>query len=181
MKAFPQLQTSRFTLRQFKESDLEMVYKGLSHPEVIKYYGVSFSSLEETKEQMLWFKNLEKTNTGVWWAICSPDYTTFYGAGGFNNLDAKTKKTEVGFWLLPEHWRKGIMQEVMAVICQFAFTDLSIHRIEGFVDPENKNCKNALNKLGFQYEGTFKESEFKDGKYLDTDIYALIENRRVEK
>ena len=41
---FPTIKTSRFRLRQFTDADLENVFKGLSHPEVIKYYGVSFNS-----------------------------------------------------------------------------------------------------------------------------------------
>ncbi len=57
---FPRIETERFILRQFTENDLENAYKGLSHPEVIAYYGVSFDSLEATKEQIDWFRDLEK-------------------------------------------------------------------------------------------------------------------------
>ena len=69
---FPKIETERFTLRQFTRRDLENVYKGLSHPDVIKYYGISFNSIEATNEQIIWFRNLEKNETGIWWAICSP-------------------------------------------------------------------------------------------------------------
>ena len=79
---FPQITTGRLLLRQFEENDLESVYKGLSDPDIIKYYGVSYQTLEETKEQMKFFEDLEKEGTGIWWAICSLDNTTFYGAGG---------------------------------------------------------------------------------------------------
>jgi len=41
--------TDRFRLRNFVQSDIEDVYKGLSHPEVIKYYGISYTSLEKPK------------------------------------------------------------------------------------------------------------------------------------
>lgn len=59
-KEFPTIKTERLLLRQFADSDLENVFKGLSHPEVIKYYGVSFQTLEATKEQMLFFADLKK-------------------------------------------------------------------------------------------------------------------------
>ena len=43
------LQSNRLLLRPFVESDIENVFKGLSHPDIIKHYGVSYDSLESTK------------------------------------------------------------------------------------------------------------------------------------
>ena len=65
MKAFEFtiIKTERLLLRQFIKSDLENVFKGLSHPDVIKYYGISYTSLEATKTQMQFFADLEKNET----------------------------------------------------------------------------------------------------------------------
>ena len=46
---FPIIKTNNLLLRRFVESDLENVFSGLSDPEVIKYYGVSYNSLFDTK------------------------------------------------------------------------------------------------------------------------------------
>ena len=99
---FAVLHTERFDLRQFVDTDVENVFSGLSDPDVIKYYGVSYDSLEETKKQMIWFANLEKEGTGMWFAVCSLDNKTFYGAGGLNDLSKEHRKAEIGFWLLPD-------------------------------------------------------------------------------
>ncbi|TDP01687.1 GNAT family N-acetyltransferase [Flavobacterium sp. 245] len=171
---FPIIKTERLLLRQFVDSDLENVFKGLSHPNIIKYYGVSFQTLEATKEQMTFFADLEKNETGIWWAVCSADNKTFYGAGGLNNLNKEHKKAEIGFWLISEFWGNGIMKEAMPLICNYGFNNLELHRIEGFVDSENKNCKNAMAKLDFQHEGTMKECEIKNGKFISLDIYAKV-------
>ena len=63
---FPTIKTERILLSQFIESDLENVFIGLSNSDVIKYYGVSFKTLEETKERMIFFADLEKNETGIW-------------------------------------------------------------------------------------------------------------------
>ena len=105
---FPTIQTNRLLLRQFVESDLENVFKGLSDPEIIKFYGVSYKTIEDTKEQMKFFADLEKNETGIWWAVCSLDNATFYGAGGLNSLSKEHKKAEIGFWLLKNYWGQGI-------------------------------------------------------------------------
>jgi len=175
--SFPTIKTERLLLRQFVESDLDNVFKGLSHPDIIKYYGVSFNTLEATKEQMTFFKNLENDGTGIWWAIVSPDQKIFYGAGGFCDLSTVHRKAEIGFWLFPEFWGKGIMKEAMPLICNYGFENLGLHRIEGFVDPENANCKKAMAKLDFQHEGTMKECEIKNGKFISIEIYAKLNDR----
>ena len=112
----PIIKTKRLLLRKFIASDLENVYKGLSDPEIIKYYGVSYKTLEDTEAQMQFFVDLEKEGTGIWWAVCSLDNKTFYGAGGLNSLNKVHKKAEIGFWLLTEFWGQGIMKEVLPII-----------------------------------------------------------------
>lgn len=134
---FPTISTERLLLRQFTQNDLENVFKGLSHPEIIKYYGISYMTLEETREQMKFFADLEKNKTGIWWAICSLDNKTFYGAGGLNSLSKEHLKAEIGFWLLTDFWGQGIMLEAMPLIYRYGFETLGLHRIEGFVETGN--------------------------------------------
>jgi len=173
-RAFPILESDRLLLRQFNLNDLNNVFKGLSHPDIIKYYGISFDSMEATKTQMNWFQDLEKNETGIWWAICSKTDNTFLGAGGLNNLSKENKKAEIGFWLLPDFWGNGFMKEGMELILNYSFDDLNLHRIEGFVEDENKNCKRGLAKLHFVHEGTMRDCEVKNGKLISVDIYSKI-------
>ena len=168
------IQSKRLLLRPFIESDIKSVFKGLSHPDIIKHYGVSFKSLEATKEQMNWFANLEKERTGMWFAVCSQDNKIFYGAGGLNDISKEHKKAEIGFWLLTDFWGKGIMTEAMPLICNYGFNELGLHRIEGFVESDNTNCKKAMAKLDFQHEGTMKDCEIKNGNFISLDIYSKI-------
>lgn len=175
-KDFPIMKTSRLQLRQFTHNDIENVFRGLSHPEIIKYYGVNYQTLEATKEQMEFFTELEKNDTGIWWAVCSLDNETFYGAGGLNSLSKEHKKAEIGFWLISDFWGKGIMTEAMPLIYKYGFEKLGLHRIEGFVDTENTNCKRAMTKLDFCHEGTMRDCEIKDGRFVSLDIYAIVKD-----
>lgn len=168
------IETERFKLRLIEDSDLENVYKGLSDPQIIKYYGVSFTSLEHTKEQMEWFANLEKTGTGRWFAICDKNSNEFMGAIGYNDWSKEHKKAEIGMWLLSDFWGKGTLREVMPVILDYGFNELGLHRVEGFVDHHNSKCKKALDKINFQYEGTMRDCEFKDGVFHSIDVYACL-------
>ncbi len=171
---FPEIRTSNLFLRRFVSDDLENVFRGLSNKDVIRYYGVSYETMESTKEQMTWFEDLEETGKGIWWAVCSPENKIFYGAGGLNSVNNEHKKAEAGFWLLPEFWGQGIIQEAMPLICKYGFENLGLHRIEGFVETDNKKSKRALEKLGFKLEGTMVDCEIKNGKFISLDIYAFL-------
>lgn len=164
------LKTESISLREIESSDINNIFKGLSHPDVIKHYGVNYQTLEATEEQMEWFADSKQH----WFAICSVDGDTFYGAGGLNNISKEHKKAEIGLWLLPKYWGKGIMKQAMPLICNYGFKELHLHRIEGFVEADNKNCKKAMSKLNFTHEGTMSDCEIKNGKYVSVDIYAML-------
>lgn len=174
MNSFPERFTERCLLRQIRPDDQRHIFNGLSHPQVIPYYGVQYSTFEATAEQMKWYADLEAQNTGIWWAICDRLDGTFFGAGGLNGRDAMHQKAEIGLWLLPEHWGKGLMQEVMPVIWNYGFEHMDLHRIEGFVESDNQLCKAAMSRLPFHHEGTMRECEMKQGKRISLEIYALL-------
>ena len=176
---FPDIKSERLRRRQFRPDDIGNGFAGLSDPDVIKYYGISFDSLEATRLQMEWFAGLEKKGTGIWWAVCSPDNNIFFGAGGLNDLSKEHKKAEIGFWLLPRFWGQGIMGEAIPLICNYGFTTLALHRLEGYVDHENTNCKKALVKSDFIYEGTMRDCEIQNEKFISLDIYARLNEKQV--
>lgn len=173
-KKFPILNGTSFILRQINETDIENIYTGLSNKEVIKYYGVSYKSINETEEQMKWFNDLEQTATGIWWAIVNENNSDFYGAIGLNNLNKTHRKAEIGFWLLPNFWGKGIMREALKLVINYAFTDLNLHRIDAMVETENINSKKLLQKLNFSFEGTLVDYEIKNESFISVDIYAKL-------
>lgn len=170
------ISTKRYTLKEIEQSDINNIYKGLSNPEITKYYDVHFSTLEETEEQMEWYRNLKKEEKGIWWGIYNKTNNEFCGAGGFNSLEKQHKKAEIGLWLLKEHWGKGILKEVMPKLFELGFTELNLNRIEGHVVSENAKCKSALEKINFKYEGTMRECEIKNGEKISIDFYSVLKN-----
>jgi len=169
---FPEFKTKKVLLRRFTAADLENVFRGLSDPDVIEFYGVHYDSPEATKKQLAWFEEIENNGTGIWWALSSLDHSKFYGAVGIYFLNKTHKKAEIGFWLLPEFWGKGLMVEIMPFVLEFGFSRMNLRRLECFVESENTKSRKLMGKLNFIYEGTMKDCEIKNGKYISLDIYA---------
>ena len=168
--------TQNYLLKEIEDSDIENIYKGLSDPDITKYYDVHFATLEETKSQMQWYQDLKNKGTGVWWGIYEKTTQQFCGAGGFNNLEKEHQKAEIGLWLLKEYWGKGILKEVMPALFDQGFSKLNLNRIEGFVVNENSKCKAALEKINFTFEGTMRECEIKNGEKISIDIYSILKS-----
>ena len=117
------MQTPEVALREITDSDLPLIFKGLSNPAVTKYYGVSFDSVEETREQMEWYSSQKTSGRGQWWLIMLEGEPV--GAAGYSDLDEEGN-LELGFWLYPEYWGKGIMRSIFPEI---------LKRSKGFSDP----------------------------------------------
>lgn len=179
MFASATIHTDRFLLRQFCSDDLAFVFEGLSHPDVIRYYGVRYARLEETNEQLIWFGELQKNETGIWWVICDQESLFCLGAIGLNDLSKTDQKAEIGFWLLPEHWGKGIIKEVANPICNYAFEKLGLRKIEAMVETENENSRKVLQKLDFDYHKTMENCEIKNDKLISLAIYVKLKHEDI--
>ena len=172
--------SNRFILREIRSEDIHYIHKGLSNPAVTQFYDVHFSTLKDTELQMEWYANLKETGTGIWWLIFDIQTGVFVGAGGYNSLEKTHQKAELSFWLLPEFWGKGIMGEVMPIMINYGFEDLSLNRLEAYVVKGNLKCKSALSKLNFIYEGTMRECELKDDHYISVDFYSMLKKEWIK-
>lgn len=166
--------SGRIQLRPIIAEDKVYIHRGLSHPDVIKHYAVSFPTLEATQEQMDWYAGLERDRTGQWFAIIATENADFCGAIGINNIQQEHRRCELGFWLLPEHWCKGIIREALPLVIHHAFHTLQLHRIVAEVETDNAASGKALVQAGFNHEGTLHECEWKDGRPISLDVFARL-------
>ena len=90
-------------------ADLPHIYRGLSDPEAIAHYGISYDSLTACEAQMAWYADLVRQGTGGWFLIRSQHTDLPMGAIGYNDADPQHRKAELGYWLYPEYWGKGVM------------------------------------------------------------------------
>jgi ribosomal-protein-alanine N-acetyltransferase len=169
---YPSWKTERLFIRPISDNDLMNVYSGLSHPDVIRYYGVSYRTIEDTRKQMEWYKALVNSGRGIWWAICCKDNKLFYGAAGLSDIHPENHKAELGLWLLPAYWGKGIMQKVVPLILEYCFDNLTLEFIEGFVENKNSACIKALKRLEFTHFGSKQEYDNNKQKRIQLEIYV---------
>lgn len=99
----------------------------------------------------------------------------FIGLIGFKSTDKENCKTEIGYWLSQYHQGRGIMSRAVKQLCQYAFEDQGINRIQIKCAVGNIPSSNIPKRLGFKFEGIEREGElFTDGSFADLEVYSLL-------
>jgi ribosomal-protein-alanine N-acetyltransferase len=95
------------------------------------------------------------------------------GGCGFDGL-SYGHRAEIGYWLAKPLWGQGIMTDVVRSACAFAIEEWKLVRITAHVFVSNKASARVLEKSGFEFEGLLRKHHKKDGKFLDSKLYALV-------
>lgn len=81
----------------------------------------------------------------------------------------------VGYSMDQNYAGRGIATEAVALVLDFAFNKLNIHRIEAYVAPENLASVRVLEKSDFVREGLLRELLFINGHWVDHYMYAILQ------
>lgn len=100
----------------------------------------------------------------------------FIGSIGFVHFDWPAKRTEIGYWISRDEQGKGIISKACERLIDFAFGELEMNRIEIRCSAENKRSSAVPVRLGFTREGLLRQSEFRNGKLHDFEVYGLLES-----
>lgn len=167
------LTTERLNLRPVQREDVEVVFRGLSNPQVIKYYGISCLTMEAAHQQMDWYRQLEVEGSGQFWLVQQKNEMPI-GVAGYYFHHPVHRKAEIGAWLQPEFWRMGFMTEAVGAIMRYMRQEKQIHRIEGFIEPANEASLQLVRKLDFVLEGTLRDCEWKENRFIDLHVFANL-------
>ena len=94
------------------------------------------------------------------------------GIGVHPGQDVHRFAATMGYWLGEQFWGRGIMTEAVTAVTDFCFDNFPLRRISAEVFSNNPASARVLEKAGFNLEGRLKNHVMKEGKLLDSLIYA---------
>jgi RimJ/RimL family protein N-acetyltransferase len=122
-----------------------------------------------------WLAGLNDDPGSVPHAICTPDGRAV-GVASYLRLDHLNGSVEVGgIALSAELQRTTAATEAMYLMMRHAFDGLGYRRYEWKCDSLNAPSRRAAARLGFTYEGTFRNALVYKGRNRDTDWFSIIE------
>lgn len=103
----------------------------------------------------------------------------FIGLIGFKDTDRANKKTEIGYWLSEKYQKQGIITRSVEKLCDFAFNELNLNRVQIKCAVGNQRSKNVPKRLGFKFEGIERHGELLTGNiFTDLEIYSKLKSDR---
>jgi [ribosomal protein S5]-alanine N-acetyltransferase len=171
---FPQLESDRLILKEFKPEFWKDIFTLLSDERVSEHETrepfIKLSQAEQYVKARLFITR--ERREGIIWAISRKEEDDVIGDIGYaphHKLNA-----EIGFKLQPAYWNQGLMTEAVLIVVQFLFTETETLRIEAMTRPKNYGSIKVLEKCGFQKEGILRKCEHHQGESWDMGMYSLL-------
>lgn len=96
------------------------------------------------------------------------------GLVGFNQINWSNKNAEIGYWLGESFVRRGVMTKAVRVLVDHAFERMDLNRVEIRAATGNLASRGVAEKLAFVHEGTIREKEWVNDRFVDHEIYGML-------
>lgn len=95
------------------------------------------------------------------------------GVCGFTSINQRNQSAEFSLYIAPEHQKFGYGKSALRTLVRHGFEDWNLHRIWGETFDGNPAYK-VFGELGFQLEGILRDTYYREGKFINSHIYATI-------
>ena len=128
------------------------------------------------KEKKSFIKYLKDKNNIFFYAIYSKRLKTYCGLASYLRIKPEIGSIEVGYITYAPNLQKTIeATEAMFLMMSNVFDNLGYRRYEWKCDDLNKRSKKAALRLGFKFEGLFRQSTIYKKRNRDTAWYSIID------
>lgn len=167
----------RVKLRPIERDDLPRFVDWFSDPDVRQYLDMylPFSLAQEER----WFEDLlerMERREVVMLTIETNDGDQIGNISLFS-INWKDRHAELGITIGDQdYWNQGYGTDSIRTILRLAFDDMNLHRVALRVHEDNTRGIRCYEKVGFQREGTLRDSVFRGGTYRDMIIMGILES-----
>ncbi len=155
---FPILTTERLVLRQLEFSDNKAIFELRSDKRITEFIDRPlYRRLDEADYFIRWIFQQMERNRLVYWGISYKDHSDLLGTICLWNIREEQSTAEVGYELLKDYQQKGIMNEALEKVLEYAFKTLQFRAIDAFTHKDNEASKRLLVKNGFKHESHRKD------------------------
>ena len=172
------LRSKRLFLKEADWEDVEDFHLYFSNTKIHEFNTIILpETIDHTKGILAPFISDKMNNTRklYTWAVKLPDNMQFIGEVGMTRSLNRFNLAEIYYGLLPNYWHQGYATEMVQRVVRFGFNYLKLHRIEAGVAKENLASIQVLEKSGFQREGLRRKLLPVRGEWMDSYLYAILE------
>ncbi len=144
----PVIETPRLLMRRWTFADRDAFRRMTQDPDVMRFIheNVPLSDREADSALVSTIERYEQLGFGDW-AIIERDSGAIIGESGLGMLEG-TDEIEIGWMLLPSHWRKGLAFEAADAVKEYAERTLRLGRLIALTQPDNVRSIVLAERLG---------------------------------
>ena len=170
----PVLAGGLVTLRELRQSDAVSLFSLLSTEEVTRFISPPPTTLDGFERFIAWTIRQRSAGTYVCFAVTLRGSDTAIGIFQVRQLDSDFGAAEWGFVIGSRFWGTGVFQDAAALVLEFVFDTLGVHRLEARAAVLNGRGNGALQKMGGVQEAVLRKSFMCNGQYVDQVLYAIL-------
>ncbi len=128
-----------------------------------------------TREAMqVWVAGRPESDDPYWYTVAATDGDAPLGMATIMNHDAAMRRAEIGhIWYVPRAQQTTANTEAAYLMLVECFDGLGCRRVEWKCDALNERSRVAAVRLGFVFEGVFRNHMIVKGRNRDTAWYAM--------
>ena len=157
---FPILTTGRLTLRKLDTTDEQAIFTLRSDKKINEFLDRKPADNRDDARNFINTvnENVDK-NASIYWAITFIGTNELVGTVCLFGFSDETGKCEIGYELLTQFQRQGIMQEAVDKVIDYAFNTIGVIEIEACFHRDNDRSTKLLKKFSFSNSDTSDNSD----------------------
>ena len=159
-------------LRAFEQGDLDANHAFVNDYGTLRdmLSGIPFPASYEDERR--WLEQQTSYSRGEYQFAVEDFEGDLVGRCGVIRLDWKNRLAELGIMIGAPYRRRGYGREAMALLCDFCFREMNLHKLKVSVYAFNEAAIRCYEGCGFEREGLLKDELWRDGAYRDVVILA---------
>jgi len=124
-----------------------------------------------------WLDSIRDSSDPVWYTVTSGALQKKVGLIAVMNIVPEMGRAELGhIWYSPLVHKTKVNTEVTYLFLSHLFDELHYRRAEWKCDNLNEPSKRTAQRMGFQYEGLFRQHMIVKGKNRDTAWFSILDH-----
>ena len=159
-------------IRKLQPCDADGMLSWMHDDTINKVFQCDFKSF--TKEKVTAFIKSAADESESLHRACTDDNGEYLGTVSLKHIDNEAKNAEYAVSFCAKAHGTGAAAFATREILRIAFEELGLHRVYLNVISENARANAFYKKMGFIYEGTFKQHILVNGKLCDLNWYRML-------
>src|SRR5437016_14498757 len=179
-QGLPMLRGKAVTLRELRVSDAQSLFAMLTTEEVSRFISPPPTTVEGFERFIGWTQRQQAAGSYACFAVTVKGFDTAIGIFQVRETEPGFGTAEWGFAIGSPFWGTGVFQDGAALVLDFVFDTLGVHRLEARAAVLNGRGNGALLKMGAVQEGILRKSFLRSGQALDQILYSILDDDWLE-